>query len=72
MAKRNDTPEQATSKPQHACTVRHIKIGHTHDRHLKVPWIRLQGQWLSQAGFVIDTQVHVHVMDGCLIVKAIS
>ena len=72
MAKRDSTPEPRSPKPQPACAIRQIKIGHTHDRNLKVPWIRLQGQWLDKAGFTINTQVQIHVLDGCLIFKAVT
>ena len=32
-----------------------------------VPWIRMQGQWLEQAGFETRTRVRVRVMQGCLV-----
>lgn len=73
MAKRNDTPGPlASTKPskQPGCQLRRLKVGSTHDRDRRVPWIRIQGQWLSRAGFTIDTPVQVHVMEGCLIFKA--
>lgn len=34
---------------------------------MKVPWIRIQGKWLEQAGFSIHSQVRVRVMKGCLV-----
>jgi hypothetical protein len=33
----------------------------------KVPWIRMQGKWLEQAGFDIHTRVRIRVMFGCLV-----
>ena len=38
--------------------------------HSTVPWINIQGQWLEQAGFSIDTPIKVRVMDGCLVLTA--
>lgn len=32
-----------------------------------VPWIRIQGKWLEQAGFTIHTRVRIRVMKGCLV-----
>ncbi|MDY7576730.1 SymE family type I addiction module toxin [Herbaspirillum sp. RTI4] len=32
-----------------------------------VPWIRIQGKWLEQAGFAIRTPVRIRVMVGCLV-----
>ncbi len=34
---------------------------------VKVPWIRMQGKWLEQAGFEIRTSVRIRVMTGCLV-----
>ena len=33
----------------------------------KVPWIRMQGKWLEQAGFDVCTRVRIRVMAGCLV-----
>ncbi|MCW7536267.1 type I toxin-antitoxin system SymE family toxin [Aquabacterium sp. A7-Y] len=33
----------------------------------KVPWIRLGGKWLEEAGFDIQARVRVRVMNGCLV-----
>jgi len=32
-----------------------------------VPWIRLKGYWIEQAGFTIGRPVKVRVMAGCLV-----
>ncbi|WKB54342.1 SymE family type I addiction module toxin [Eleftheria terrae] len=32
-----------------------------------VPWVRLRGKWLRDAGFEVDTQVRVRIMAGCLV-----
>ena len=74
MATHHDTPEQRSAKikKKPACQVRQIKVNHIHANNRRVPWIRVQGQWLQQAGFEIDTPVQIHVMDGCLIFKTNS
>lgn len=33
----------------------------------KVPWIRMQGKWLEEAGFGVHTPVRIRVMLGCLV-----
>lgn len=33
-----------------------------------VPWIRLRGLWLRQAGFEVNENVKVRVMKGCLVI----
>ncbi|MCY7259317.1 type I toxin-antitoxin system SymE family toxin [Pseudomonas protegens] len=35
-----------------------------------MPWIRLQGLWLRQAGFEVNENVKVRVMKGCLVITA--
>ncbi|NBF08440.1 SymE family type I addiction module toxin [Pseudomonas sp. Fl4BN1] len=35
-----------------------------------VPWIRLRGLWLRQAGFEVNENVKVRVMKGCLVITA--
>ncbi|MCW7536270.1 type I toxin-antitoxin system SymE family toxin [Aquabacterium sp. A7-Y] len=32
-----------------------------------VPWVRLRGKWLRDAGFEVDAQVRVRIMAGCLV-----
>jgi len=32
-----------------------------------IPSIKIQGQWLEQAGFAIDQPVKIRVIDGCLV-----
>lgn len=32
------------------------------------PWLQMRGDWLAAAGFDIQTQVRVRVMQGCLVV----
>ena len=33
-----------------------------------VPWIRLRGLWLQQAGFTPQSRIRVRVMVGCLVI----
>lgn len=46
-----------------------------HERYLtvsyishKIPYIRLQGNWLKEAGFVIQAKIRVRVMKECLVI----
>ena len=34
----------------------------------KIPWIRLRGLWLQQAGFAPQSRIRVRVMQGCLVI----
>jgi len=36
---------------------------------MRVPFLRLQGRWLDQAGFAIGTPVRILVMPGCLVLE---
>jgi len=38
------------------------------DARQNVPWIRLRGLWLLQAGFIPQTRIRVRVMSGCLVI----
>jgi len=35
----------------------------------RVPWLQIRGDWLTAAGFDIQTPVRVRVMQGCLMVN---
>jgi len=37
-----------------------------------MPFVRLQGRWLDQAGFAIGAQVRVQVMPGRLVLEVIE
>ena len=39
-------------------------------RSKPVPWIRLKGLWLQQAGFEINEKIRIRVMKGCLVITA--
>ncbi|SDS29736.1 type I toxin-antitoxin system SymE family toxin [Pseudomonas sp. R4-83] len=47
----------------------HIK-DQPHSPAKPVPWIRLRGLWLRQAGFEVNENVKVRVMKGCLVITA--
>ena len=34
----------------------------------KIPWIRLKGLWLKEAGFEINDAIRVRVIKGCLVI----
>ena len=34
----------------------------------RLPWIRLRGRWLAQAGFTPQTRIRVRIMRGCLVI----
>lgn len=36
----------------------------------RLPWIRLRGLWLEQAGFAPQARVRVRIMHGCLVITA--
>jgi Toxin SymE, type I toxin-antitoxin system len=77
MAEGNSTPPERRSVPC-VCFERRIKVGRgLYERRRKdsaavvrsqpVPWIRLQGRWLEQAGFGVGAQLLVRVTRGCLV-----
>lgn len=78
MADRNSTPPGRVAAPC-ACGERQLKVGYGfYERRARdarqtlaprpVPWIRLKGQWLAEAGFTIDARLKIRVMRGCLVV----
>ncbi len=86
MAEQHSTPGRRVTKSR-ACHVRTLKVRKGNvsriikDKHhahfdeaiyFTVPWINIQGQWLQQAGFEINTPIKVRVMEGCLVLTAES
>ena len=84
MATNHHTPERRLPKSSHGQT-RTLKVwkgrysrivqdkNHLHfDQtvYSAIPWINIQGQWLEQAGFSINTPIKIRVMDGCLVLTA--
>lgn len=48
-------------------TARALTTGKTFDGRRFVPSLRLQGQWLEQAGFPVGTRVVVQVQEGKIV-----
>jgi toxic protein SymE len=44
--------------------------GNNYSSGKPIPWIRLRGMWLRQAGFEVNENVKVRVMKGCLVITA--
>ncbi len=44
--------------------IRQVTVGTLWCRGISMPWIRLKGQWLKQAGFTSQSLVAVVVMPG--------
>ena len=69
MSKRNasrDTPQPKPIGKQ----VRLLSVSYIPQpkpRH-PIPWIRLSGMWLEQAGFTPKSPIRVHVMPDCLVI----
>lgn len=68
MAGHDDTPELPTSKSSKQ--ERFLTVQLVPEAKPKIPWIRLRGLWLQQAGFSPQTRVRVRVMNGCLVITA--
>ena len=59
---------------------RYITVGSIHrPKHLgpnqvtpSVPWIRMQGHWLTRAGFGIGANVSIHVEPGRLVMTSVD
>ena len=54
--------QPCTTFPQ----LRHVTVGTLVCRHVSIPWIRLRGQWLKQAGFAPRSSVAIVVTPGRL------
>ncbi|MBB3214080.1 hypothetical protein FHW67_003390 [Herbaspirillum sp. Sphag1AN] len=63
MAKQNHTRKISAS--QNSKQVRFLTVQLSNS---KVPWLRLHGLWLQQAGFSPRSRVQVRVMDDCLVI----
>jgi len=66
MAKRNDTRDSPTSKG--GKQERFLTVTLYPEARPKIPWIRLRGLWLQQAGFAPQARIRVRVMTGCLVI----
>lgn len=66
MAKRNHTRDITTSKG--GKQERFLTVSLYPETMPRIPWIRLRGLWLQQAGFTPQSRVRVRVMTGCLVI----
>ena len=66
MAGHDDTPELPTSKRNKQ--ERFLTVLLVPEAKPKIPWIRLRGLWLQQAGFTPQSRIRVRVMNGCLVI----
>lgn len=68
MAKRDDTPDAPSS--QSGRQERFLTVQLYPEAKPKIPWIRLRGLWLLQAGFTPQTRIRVRIMRGCLVITS--
>lgn len=66
MAERNHTPEDPT--PKGSRQERFLTVQLYPEAKPKIPWIRLRGLWLQQAGFAPQARIRVRIMTGCLVI----
>ena len=66
MAERNDTRDIPT--PKGGKQERFLTVMLYPEARPKIPWIRLRGLWLQQAGFAPQARIRVRVMTGCLVI----
>jgi toxic protein SymE len=52
--------------------VRFLTVSKFPKLRTEIPWIRIHGLWLKQAGFTIRSKVKVRVMEGCLVITKAS
>lgn len=67
MAERHHTrvvpvPERITKQ------VRFLTVALYPGPFRRLPWVRLRGLWLEQAGFSPQMRVRVRIMPGCLVI----
>lgn len=56
-----------------SCRYPEVRARHgEHVRSVPMPFLRLQGRWLDQAGFPIGAEVQVHVSQGRLVLEVIG
>ena len=67
MAKRDHTRDE----PLHediGKQERFLKVTLYPEPEPRLPWIRLRGLWLLQAGFLPQARIRVRIMRGCLVI----
>lgn len=70
MAETNNKPGRRARKVADASTKqeRFLTVTLYPEPQPRLPWIRLRGLWLEQAGFAPQTRIRVRVMQGCLVI----
>ena len=70
MAGTNDKPGRRARKAAHTSMKqeRFLTVQLYPERRPRLPWIRLRGLWLQQAGFSPQARIRVRVMQGCLVI----
>ena len=66
MARRNHTRDEPMA--QGGRQERFLTVSLYPEAIPRMPWIRLRGRWLQQAGFVPQTRIRVRIMQGCLVI----
>jgi toxic protein SymE len=66
MAVRNHTRDDIT--PQTSKQERFLTVSQYPEAIPRMPWIRLRGRWLEQAGFFPQARVRVRIIQGCLVI----
>ena len=67
MAERNHTRDVPV--PEHIDKQeRFLTVALYPEPRPRLPWIRLRGMWLQQAGFIPQMRVRVRIMRGCLVI----
>lgn len=67
MTKRGDTRRMSRARKQEMQD-RFLTVSIYPEAKRKIPWIRLRGLWLQQAGFTPQSRIRVRVMPGCLVI----
>jgi hypothetical protein len=67
MAKRNHTRDVPTPEGS-SKQERFLTVSLYPEAQPKIPWIRLRGLWLQQAGFTPQSRIRVRVMTDCLVI----
>ena len=70
MAGTNDKPGRRARKAANASIKqeRFLTVQLYPQPKPRLPWIRLRGLWLEQAGFTPQARIRVRVMRGCLVI----
>ncbi len=78
MARRDSTSQGTLSKAQRRMKIGYVSIRHFNPRtcmttyYSRSPSLRLNGNWLAEAGFCTDTPVTVSVEPGRLVIEPVK